>query len=323
MTKQLSKLTLGCWALVGGQEWGDQDETLSIATIHAALDLGINSFDTAPMYGKGVSERILGKALVGRRDQAFIADKISPGVSTVAAVKEACEASLALLQTDVIDLMQVHWPDHDVPFEETIAALLSLQEAGKIKEIGVCNFSARDLRKWQSLGGTVYSNQLPYSLLSRAIEFDIVPQCLEDEVEVLAYSSIMQGLLTGKFKTADEVPDGRARTRHFNTDRALARHGGPGCEDETFAAIAEVGRIAEQVGASMTKVALAWVMQQPGLASTIVGARSPEQISENTQALGLELSSDVVSALNDATEAVKTFLGPNPDLWAPESRYAL
>ncbi|MDA0349675.1 MAG: aldo/keto reductase [Verrucomicrobia bacterium] len=323
MSNQLSKLTLGCWALVGGQEWGDQEEALSIKTIHAALDHGIQSFDTAPMYGKGVSERILGKALIGRRDQVFIADKISPGISTKAAIAEACEVSLGLLQTDVIDLMQIHWPDHEVPFEETIAGILALQEAGKIKHIGVCNFSAKDMVRWKTLGGPLFSNQLPYSLLSRSIEFEIIPQCLEDQVGVLAYSPIMQGLLTGKFKTADEVPDGRARSRHFNTDRALARHGGPGCEEDTFAAIDEVRKIAEQLGVSMTEVALAWVNQQPAVKSTIVGARTPQQIIANIQSMELQLTDEILASLDRATDAVKSFLGPNPDLWAPETRYSL
>ena len=323
MSTQLSKLTLGCWALVGGQEWGDQEETLSISTIHAALENGIQSFDTAPMYGKGVSERILGKALVGRRDQAFIADKLAPGVSTKAAIQEACEASLGLLQTDVIDLMQIHWPDHEVPFEETIEGLISLRDAGKIKHIGVCNFSAKDMQKWKALGGPLYSNQLPYSLLTRSIEFEIIPHCLEDQVGVLAYSPIMQGLLTGKFKTSDEVPDGRARSRHFNTKRALARHGGPGCEEDTFAAIAEIRNIAENLGVSMTEVALAWVNQQPSVKSTIVGARTPQQIIENIRALELQLEDTVLASLNSATDAVKSFLGRNPDLWSPETRYAL
>lgn len=323
MSEELSNLTLGCWALVGGTEWGDQDESLSIQTIHAAIDHGITSLDTAPMYGGGTSERILGKALQGKRDQVFIADKISPGVSTVADVQKACDESLGLLQTDVIDLMQVHWPDHEVPFEETIEALQSLKEAGKVKRIGVCNFSAKDLKEWIALGGEVYSNQLPYSLLTRSIEFDIIPQCIESEIGVLAYSPIMQGLLTGKFKTADEVPDGRARSRHFNTNRALARHGGPGCEEETFAAISEVGRIADELGASMTEVAIAWVMQQPGLSSTIIGARNPEQVEQNVKARELQLSDGVLGELARVTDTVKSFLGSNPDLWAEETRYNL
>ena len=323
MTPQLSKITLGCWALVGGTEWGDQSEADSIATIHAAQDHGISSFDTAPMYGGGKSEEILGKALLGRRDRAFIADKISPGVSTESAIQESCETSLRLLQTDVIDLMQVHWPDHDVPFEDTIAALQGLQVAGKIKHIGLCNFSVKDTNLWLDAGGAVYSNQLPYSLLSRAIEFEIIPNCLEKGIGVLAYSPIMQGLLTGKFKTAAEVPDGRARSRHFNTDRALARHGGPGCEVETFAAIAAVGKIAERVGAPMSSLALAWVIQQTGVASAIVGARNPDQIIQNLNALELTLDEQIYSELAAATESVKTFLGRDPDLWSPETRYAL
>ncbi|MCB1121469.1 MAG: aldo/keto reductase, partial [Verrucomicrobiae bacterium] len=286
-------------------------------------DHGITSFDTAPMYGNGVSERIVGKALKGKRDQAFIADKISPGVSTEDAIRQSCDASLQLLQTDVIDLMQVHWPDHNVPFEDTIASLQGLRDAGKIRHIGVCNFSAIDTRNWLEAGGPVFSNQLPYSLIARAIEFEIIPQCLESGIGILAYCPIMQGLLTGKFKTAAEVPDGRARTRHFSGERALARHGGPGCEAETFATIAKIGEIAESLSLPMATVALAWVIQQPAIASTIIGARNPNQVIENTGALRNPLSEDTIAQLNEATEEVKSILGPNPDLWAAESRYAL
>lgn len=323
MTAQLTKLTLGCWAFAGGVEWGDQDEALSITTIHTALDRGISSFDTAPAYGNGESERILGKALRGRRDQAFIASKISEGVSTADAIHKSCDTSLRLLQTDRIDLLQVHWPDHNVPFEETIEALRALQATGKVKEIGVCNFSVKDTAGWLEAGGPLYSNQLPYSLLSRSIEFEIIPQCLDKGIGVLAYSSIMQGLLTGKFKTAAEVPDGRARSRHFNTERALARHGGPGCEAETFDAIARIGEIARELGVPMASLALAWVVNQPAIASAIVGARNPDQITENTRALEITVSESTQSALDEATRSVKDFLGTNPDLWAADSRYAL
>lgn len=323
MTPEVSKITLGCWALVGGMEWGDQSEQLSIDTIHAAIDQGITSLDTAPMYGKGKSESLLGKALKGRRDGVFIANKISPGVSTDSAIKESCENSLQLLQTDVIDLMQVHWPDHEVPFEETAAALIGLRDAGKIRHIGICNFSAIDTGRWLEASGPVFSNQLPYSLLSRSIEYEVVPQCLENGIGILAYSSIMQGLLSGKFKTAAEVPDGRARTRHFNSERTLTRHGGPGCEEETFTAIAAVGEIANSIGVPMSRVALAWVLQKPAISSAIVGARNPDQIVENIKAIDLVLDEETMMALEGATDSVKTFLGRNPDLWAAESRYTL
>lgn len=320
---QLTKLTLGCWAFAGGTEWGDQDESESIRTIHSALDQGVTSLDTAPGYGGGESERIVGKALVGRRDKTFIATKISDGVSTESAIKESCETSLGLLQTDYIDLLQVHWADHKVPFEETIAALKGLKDAGKVKHIGVCNFGVIDTNGWLAAGGELFSNQLPYSLLSRAIEYEIAPQCLEKEIGVLAYSPIMQGLLTGKFKTADDVPDGRARSRHFNTNRPLARHGGPGCEAETFAAIAKVGEIADGLNVSMTALALAWVVNQPAITSGIIGARNPDQVAENLSALTIEFNDELDTALKDATDDVKSFLGTNPDLWAAESRYAL
>jgi myo-inositol catabolism protein IolS len=313
---QLSKLTLGCWAFAGGTEWGDQDEAESIRTIHSALDGGIVSLDTAPGYGGGESERIVGNALVGRRDKTFIATKISDGISTDSAINESCETSLRLLQTDYIDLLQVHWADHKVPFEETIAALQGLKDAGKVKHIGVCNFGVIDTNGWQAAGGELYSNQLPYSLLSRSIEYEIVPQCVEQNIGILAYSPIMQGLLTGKFKTADEVPEGRARSRHFNTERRLA-------EDETFEAIAQVGQIASNLNVSMAALALAWVVRQPGISSAIIGARNPRQVAENLSALTITIDDKTDQALKSATDTIKAFLGTNPDLWAAESRYAL
>ena len=164
---------------------------------------------------------------------------------------------------------------------------------------------------------------MPYSLLSRSIEYEIVPHCLDHGIGILAYSSIMQGLLSGKFKTAAEVPDSRARTRHFSSERALTRHGGPGCEGETFAAIAEVQRIANSLGTPMSRLALAWVLQKSVVTSVIVGASNPDQIIENVKANDLVLDEQTMTALEEATNSVKSFLGRNPDLWSAESRYAL
>lgn len=318
---KFSSLTLGTWAFAGGKMWGEQEEERSIRTVHAALDGGITVFDSAPGYGAGESERVLGKALVGRRSEALIATKVSRSELAAADLVASCEASLERLQTDVIDLLQIHWADHDVPFEETAGALMKLKEQGKVRHIGVCNFGPEDFAAWQETGAEMVSNQLPYSLLTRGIEFDIVPLCKEADVAILPYSPLMQGLLTGKFKTPEEVPEARSRSRHFRHDRPMARHGESGCEAETFATIRAIGEVAQREGCSMEALALGWLLRKPQVASLIVGARDEEQVRKNVEAAQTSLTDDVVRELDELTEEVKQLLGSNPDMWENPSRF--
>ncbi len=317
---EVSVVAMGCWAIAGGWTWGPQDEADSIATIHAALDAGVNFFDTAEGYGGGYSEEVLGRALKGRRHEAVIATKVSRSNLSPDDVLQACEGSLRCLQTDVIDLYQIHWPSRTVPLDETMAALQKLHDQGKVRAIGVCNFGAGDLPDLLDIGW-VETNQLPYSLLWRAIEYEIQPQCVEAGVGILCYSPLMQGLLTGKYATPDEVPEGRARIRLFSGDRPGSRHGEAGCETEAFAAVKEIGRISGEVSEPMAKVAVAWLLAQPGVNAVLAGARKPDQIEQTAQAADLELSSEVVDRLTEATDAVKRILGPNPDMWQMESRF--
>ncbi len=316
----VSLLTLGCWAFAGDKTWGPQDEAASIATIHAALDHGMTCLDTAPAYGDGRSTTIVGKALKGRRDQVVIADKISGDISSIAAMEASVETSLAQLQTDRIDLLQLHWPQRDFPVASVVEGMEKLKATGKIRAFGVCNYGVADMQAWQT-HGPLASNQLPYSLLTRAIEFAITGFCREQGVGILAYSTLLHGILTGKFRTADEVPPGRARTRHFSCDREQTRHHEPGCETATFAALDRIRAVAERLGQPMEAVSLAWVASQPAVSTVIVGARSPAQIASNASAASLSLDAQALAELAEATEPVKAHLGPNPDLWQTESRY--
>ena len=163
-------------------------------------------------------------------------------------------------------------------------------------------------------------NQLAYNLLFRAIEFEIAPMCVEHEISVLCYSPIAQGLLTGKFATPDEVPAGRARTRHFSAERENVRHGEEGAEEETFAAIAEIRAVADELGAPMHHVAMAWLLRRPGVACVLAGMRNREQALDNAAAAELELPDEVVERLNAVTEPLKQKLGPNADMWQGDSR---
>lgn len=317
---EVSAVAMGCWVLAGGPTWGPQAESDSIAAIRAALDVGVTLFDTAEGYGDGESERVLGRALAGRRHEAVIATKVSRSNLSGDEVQRACERSLRCLQTDYIDLYQIHWPSRIVPLEETMAALGRLREQGKVRAIGVCNFGVEDLDDLFRVGWAE-ADQLPYSLLWRTIEREIQPRCVEKGMGILCYSPLVHGLLTGKFSSPDEVPEGRARIRLFSGDRPQTRHGEAGCEAEAFAAIEAIRRIGKEIGEPMASVAAAWVLYQPGVTSVIAGARRPDQIEQTARAADLALSPEIVDRLTEATSEVKRAVGSNPDMWQSESRF--
>jgi len=316
---EVSAVCMGLWAIVGGETWGPQDESDALAAIRTALDAGINFFDTAEGYGRGRSEELLGQALAGRRNEAVVATKVSRAHLSPEEVRAACEGSLRRLGTEYIDLYIVHWPSREVPVEETWRALEKLRDEGKVRVLGVSNFAEEDLSELLECGRPE-CDQLPYSLLWRAIEYEVVPLCVANDIGVTCYSPLAQGLLTGKFATPEDVPEGRARTRLFSSGRPQARHGEPGAETETFTAIERIRSIAGELGRPMAQVSLAWLLAQPGVASVIAGARSPEQVRQNAAAGDLELAEDVVGKLSEATDDLKSIFGSNPDMWESESR---
>ena len=316
---EVSTICLGCWALIGGHTWGPQDRDESAATIRAAFDAGITFFDTAPAYGDGESEALLGKALADVRKDAVIATKVSGSQLAPEDVARSCDRSLRLLGTDVIDLLQVHWPRADIPLADTLGAMQRLQEAGKVRAIGVSNFGTSYLGEAAELA-RIETNQLCYSLLWRAIEHEIQPLCTAGEIGILCYSPLCQGLLTGKFATVDDVPEGRARSRLFSKDRPQARHAEPGCEAEVFAAVDETRRIAEGLSLPMAHVALAWLLARDAVTSVIAGARNPEQARQNARAGEVKLPASTIEELAAATDEVKAHIGPNADMWQTDSR---
>lgn len=316
----ISPLALGTWAFAGDKFWGAQAERDSIATIHAALDAGITLIDTAPLYGDGISEEVVGKALLGRRDRALVATKISEADMTPEKAVAGCEASLRRLKMDCVDLLQIHWLGHGKQLEDVIAVMETLRAAGKTRALGVCNFGPKSLARLHAVGTGWITNQLAYNLIWRAIEFEIVGACQSEGLGILCYSPLLQGLLSGRFRTVDDLPAGRTRTRHFRADRPMSRHGGPGCEALSFATLDRIREISAAIGAPMADVALAWLLHRPGVSSVIFGARTPQQLADNTSALRLKLDAATLAALDAATTELKNILGPGADLWAPESR---
>ncbi len=314
---QVSTIALGCWPFAGGNVWGEQDDAQSVAAVHAALDEGINFIDTAEGYGR--SEEVLGRGLKGRRHQAIVATKVSEANLGADDVISACERSLRALQTDYIDLYQIHWPNRGVPLAETAGALDSLLSDGKIRAYGVCNFAEQDLSEMIALSSCV-TDQMPYNLAWRGIERAVLPLCRANGIGVICYSPLAQGILTGRYANADEVPEGLARSRHFADERPLSHHGEPGLEEELFTAVAKVRGIAADLGEPMAAVALAWARQQAGVTSLLVGARNADEVRRNIPSLELTLSEDVLQQLALATEPIKEGLGDNLDMWYVPSR---
>lgn len=317
---KVSEFALGCWPFAGGSVWGTQDKSDSISTVHAALDNGINFFDTAEGYNDDYhSESILGEALVNRRNRSVIATKISPPNLLPQKIEEACNNSLKRLSTDYIDLYQIHWPNHDINMEDSINELNKLVDKGKIRSLGVCNFGVDDLNEILNLG--VFStDQLPYNLLWRPIEEEILPECKKNNIGIICYSPLAQGLLTGRYRNADEVPDGISRSRLFNKNRPLSNHDDEGCENEVFKCINKIQKIAKTLGENSAKISLSWVRQQSNITSLLVGARNTKELEMNLSAFEYDLSTEIIKELSDLTHNVKLYLGKNPDMWKSDNR---
>jgi aryl-alcohol dehydrogenase-like predicted oxidoreductase len=291
---EVTVLTQGCWQ-AGKAQWTNVTDEESVKALRAALDSGINFFDTAEGYGSGHSEEILAKALEGRKGEALIATKVFPVHYKAHEVRESCETSLRRLQVDVIDLYQLHWPSGVwgtpiVPLEETMGAMVKLQEEGKIRAIGVSNFDT-ELIEEALRYGRVESLQPPYSLFFRPYEFDGTFQtCIKHDISILPYSPMAQGLLTGKFGKENRPPenDNRSGNTLFQGEHY----------DRALAAVDQLKPIAAKYGKTTGQLALQWLLSQPGVTSVIVGARTADQVRQNTGAADFSIAPEDLQAID-------------------------
>jgi aryl-alcohol dehydrogenase-like predicted oxidoreductase len=330
---QLSALGLGCWAFGGGDYWGESDQKNVSHLVQRAYELGITYFDTAEAYNEGRSEQFLGEAIKTiPRDRIVIGSKIAPSNTRPPTLIEHCEASLARLGTDYVDLYMIHWPIHPQAIrhhttdedlinnppslEEAVHTLRKLQEQGKIRYLGISNFGVTRIQEIIQVGGEYVANQLGYSLLTRAAEMEILPYCRQENVGVVAYMVLMQGLLADRWRSFDEIPDWQKRTRHFNCQRTpLCRHGEEGAEEETLQALDRIRMIAEGCGMAMSDIALNWVVANQGVSSVLVGTQNVKRLEANVQGVSEPLPPEVVEELDHATEPLKQKLGPCLDLF--------
>lgn len=307
---EISSIIMGMWQ-AGKQYWTGIDDNSIQEAISAALDSGVNTFDTAEEYGEGYSEQMLGKALKGRREKAVILTKVFSNHLKYEQVIEACHRSLKNLGTDYIDNYQIHWPSgswesEKVPIEKTMRALEDLKRHGKIRSIGVSNFSLAQLQEV----GAIDSLQSPYSLFWRHIEKEITHYCHENQITVFAYSPLAQGVLTGKFRPGHVFERGDNRKSNKLVD------------EETFPmvekALSAILPIAQSRNTTITQLALAWVIAHRQTAA-ITGVRNAAQIVENAKAAQLKLGNDEIVAMETAAaEIARKFIDdPVPWFWNP------
>jgi len=303
---KVSVVSLGCW-IHGKAQWHDVKDEESIAAIRTALDCGVNFLDTAEWYGGGHSEQVVGQALAGvPRHKVIVATKVAPTHLKRDDVFAACERSLKHLNTDYIDLYQIHWPNENTPIEETMGALLELQQQGKIRVIGVSNFDDRQMAECLEYG-RIESLQPPYSLFWRHVEAKTLPFCRQHDIGVIAYSPMAQGLLTGKFRRDTEFPEDDIRRSNV-----LFR-------GETYQtaleALEAIKPIAQARGKTLGQTAVNWVLRQPGITAAIVGGRNPQQVQENVGAADWSLTDEEVAALSKLGDKVMATLDDSPVMW--------
>lgn len=301
----VSCIGLGTWAM--GQDsrtWGHVDDRESIATIQLAVDTGVNLIDTAPIYGFGHSEEIVGKAIQGRRGEVLVATKcgllmprdrneLPPRCLKPESILQECEQSLRRLRVDVIDLYQCHWPDPQTPIRLTMEALATLQKQGKIRAVGLCNFGVDQITAAREFG-RVDAVQIPFSLINHRAAEDLVPFCQEHGISVLAYSPLGKGLLTGKFSADARFDDIRGRDPEF-LGRRFAQN---------LRVVDALRTIAERSHRTVAQVALNWVIGTPGLTAALCGAKRPSQIRDNLGADGWSLSPEDRAELEALTKAL-------------------
>lgn len=301
----VSVLGLGTWPM-GGEWWGGTDDDESIRTIHRALDLGITLFDTAEAYAAGHAEEVLGKALAGRRERAVIADKVAPNHFEPSQIEAAFDDSCRRLQTDTIDVYFLHWPNIDLPIGAAMETLERLRASGRIRAIGVSNFTSDEMRA-ASEYGRIDVLQPPYNMFWRFIEGDQLPYCQDHDVGIMAYSGLAQGLLAGTL-TADTIfPEGdnRPTTVLFQ----------PGAYERSLAAVETLRPIAARAGLTVAQLAIAWLLARPGVSTALVGARTVPEIEENVAGATGRVSAADMAEADAATRAVFESLPRVPDMF--------
>jgi aryl-alcohol dehydrogenase-like predicted oxidoreductase len=307
---KISEITYGNWLTHGSQVENDQAK----ACVRAALDVGITTFDTADVYANTKAEAVLGEALKGeRRESLEILTKVywptGPGGHNDVGlsrkhIMESINGSLRRLQTDYVDIYQAHRYDYETPLDETMQAFADVVRMGKALYIGVSEWSAQQIQQGhdlaEDLGIHLISNQPQYSMLWRVIESDVIPVCVSLGMSQIVFSPIAQGILTGKYRPGEQPPEGSRATDERGGADMIKRW----LSDDVLKRVQQLEPLAKEAGLSMAQLAVAWVLQNDNVASAIVGASRPEQVTDNAAAAGLKLDDDLLSKIDEVVDPV-------------------
>ncbi|MFW6223559.1 MAG: aldo/keto reductase [Spirochaetota bacterium] len=299
---RISAVGMGTWA-IGNDFWGAVDDNESIRALQAGIDAGITFIDTAPAYGAGHAEQVVGRAVKGRRDEVVIGTKV--GIIrteddfirnlTADSVRREVDDSLRRLGVDTIDLYQIHWPDPKTPMDETMGELNKAQQAGKFRYLGVSNFNLAQMDEIRRYGDIV-SLQPHYSLLKRNIEGKVMQYCIDNNIGIVNYGTLAGGILTGKFREIPEFEDGDNRAKFY-----------PWFKEPVWSRIQSMLEVMRQIaddrGVSVAQVAINWTTRQPGITSALVGAKNPSQAQSNAGAGDFELTKDELDRIEEAHKA--------------------
>lgn len=296
---QVSRIGLGTWA-IGGSEWGEVSEAEAVATCRALLDHGANLIDTAPIYGKGRAEQLVGRAVRehGRREDFYIATKAGllwneQGVfadSRPERLRQEFEDSLRRLGTDYVDLYQIHWPDTTLPVEQAAEVMRELYDAGRIRAVGVSNFSAEQMAAFARVV-PLHANQPPYNLFEREIDAETLPYCQEHGIAVLTYSSLCRSLLAGRLRADTPIPEGDIR--RVDPKFQQPRFG------QYLKAVEQLDEFARKhYGKRVLDLAVRWVLDRPGVSAALWGAKRPEQLAPIEDAMGWKLDAAAMQAID-------------------------
>ncbi|MDP3713625.1 MAG: aldo/keto reductase family protein [Mycobacteriales bacterium] len=307
---KVSEISYGNWLTHGSQV----EAHAAHACVKEALEVGITTFDTADVYAQTKAESVLGEALAGvRRESIEVFTKVywptGPGVNDRGLsrkhIMESCHASLKRLRTDYVDLYQAHRFDYETPLEETLRAFDDLVRQGKVLYVGVSEWKASEIAAALKIADEmgfdrIVSSQPQYSMLWRVIEGEVLPLCQQEGVGQIVWSPIAQGVLTGKYAPGAPLPSGTRATDESGGANMIKRL----LSDDILTAVQGLKPLAEQAGLTMAQLAVAWVLQQPGVSSAIVGASRPEQVRDNAAAAGVTLEADLLAAIDDVLGGV-------------------
>lgn len=298
---QVSEIVLGAWQF-GQASWVDIKDDESAAAIHAALDAGINMIDTAVGYGSGYSEQIVGEAVKGRREEVLLASKVGAEPDGIRAGIDAC---LERMGIECIDLYQVHYPSPRIPIADTIGAMDEIRRAGKVRFVGVSNFSVEQMQQAVATA-RIDTCQPPFNVFWRQIDDDVLPFCREHNIAVLPYSPLAQGLLTGKFRGRADIPDDiRANNKLF----------AEGIFEQCLEVVGMMEQIAQGHCKTIAQTAIAWTLQTPGITAPIVGARNPAQVAGNIGGVGWRLTDEEYERISTAGLAISRQLDYSSNMW--------